>query len=359
MVKKGTAPPRKNPPPPRPVNKKALCVSVLRVAVVISIIIATWGGLSHVLLNLPEATVCRIQGYPHVSLPTTTATPPSASAGYNSTMLWGTYRPHLYFGMRTREPSSVLVGTAYSDPRMVHMRHHAADGVVFKWTSHDGMEFGEQVIEDVQNSATVHTDFVKTISGDQGGDWVARVTGKRGAESRGRPLLLLPHVILEEGAFARVEQLSETTFAVEGKTALAGSFTFVVVFDSPGGRLVARHKKSNPWDIDFRHLRDVATVTSPNQVAVAHECTGNFRYHMLLLSHSTSPSHVLPDSSGEYDNWVKHVVSPHVGCSHEMLLRGHEKRFDERFRRAFQLDGVESSEGEVGMARTVVSSLLG
>jgi hypothetical protein len=31
-------------------------------------------------------------------------------AAFNNTMLWGTYRPNLYFGMRTRVPESILTG---------------------------------------------------------------------------------------------------------------------------------------------------------------------------------------------------------------------------------------------------------
>jgi hypothetical protein len=32
---------------------------------------------------------------------------------YNASMLWGTYRPNLYFGTRARNPDSLLTGLAW------------------------------------------------------------------------------------------------------------------------------------------------------------------------------------------------------------------------------------------------------
>ena len=34
-------------------------------------------------------------------------------ASYNSTMKWGSYRPNLYFGTRTRDAATLLTGLAW------------------------------------------------------------------------------------------------------------------------------------------------------------------------------------------------------------------------------------------------------
>ena len=38
----------------------------------------------------------------------------------NSDRFWGTYRPHIYFGMRTRSPNSMLLGLMWLDQLSVY-----------------------------------------------------------------------------------------------------------------------------------------------------------------------------------------------------------------------------------------------
>ncbi|KAL4401573.1 Processing alpha glucosidase I [Malassezia pachydermatis] len=110
----------------------------------------------------------------------------------NSSTLWGTYRPQLYFGMRPREPDSLLTGLAwFSTADFAYansMRHSASDnnGIdYFKWTYHDGRHFGEQDIVDRLHNYKITTSFVKSghLEG-QPGHWALRVQGTVLDESR-------------------------------------------------------------------------------------------------------------------------------------------------------------------------------
>uniref|UniRef100_A0A915DRG4 Mannosyl-oligosaccharide glucosidase n=1 Tax=Ditylenchus dipsaci TaxID=166011 RepID=A0A915DRG4_9BILA len=77
---------------------------------------------------------------------------------------WGTYRPHLYFGLKAKHVQSPLfglmwykqpnndVGTKKSNIQLRHWCKHE-DPVVFLWHDHDGRSFGIQNIEDGANVA--------------------------------------------------------------------------------------------------------------------------------------------------------------------------------------------------------------
>lgn len=75
---------------------------------------------------------------------------------YNETT-WGTLRPQLYFGLRTKHPESPLFGLLwYRQPqeRMIYdlpIRHWCehGDNVKFTWIAHDAKNFGRQEITDL------------------------------------------------------------------------------------------------------------------------------------------------------------------------------------------------------------------
>lgn len=101
-------------------------------------------------------------------------------------MLWGTYRPGLYLGIRMRLPSSLLAGLMWLDPQgrdpLSTLRHEAQqhDGLQrYGWHRHDGRSFGAQEIIDGQFNIT--TTFVKRFCRGcgGGGDWTLRVTARR------------------------------------------------------------------------------------------------------------------------------------------------------------------------------------
>ena len=68
---------------------------------------------------------------------------------------WGTYRPGLYFGVRSKSPQSTLMGLMWTDPQdynaLDSIRHEArqSDGIKkWGWQAHDGESFGRQRLED-------------------------------------------------------------------------------------------------------------------------------------------------------------------------------------------------------------------
>lgn len=52
------------------------------------------------------------------------------SGSYNQSMYWGTYRPGIYFGMKSRSKNPILTGLAYSqaDNNFQQFRHQCSHG---------------------------------------------------------------------------------------------------------------------------------------------------------------------------------------------------------------------------------------
>ncbi|EST05453.1 Glycoside hydrolase, family 63 [Kalmanozyma brasiliensis GHG001] len=103
----------------------------------------------------------------------------------DASLLWGTYRPQIYFGLRPRLPDSLLTGLAWFGlqdyANYQHIRHQCSDqdGMKgFTWKYHDGREFGVQEINDNENNYRLETSFLKVNTANKnGGSWGARISG--------------------------------------------------------------------------------------------------------------------------------------------------------------------------------------
>ncbi|SPO25518.1 related to ER glucosidase I [Ustilago trichophora] len=108
-----------------------------------------------------------------------------AQAHADASLLWGSYRPQIYFGLRPRLPDSLLTGLAWFGLQdysgFQHIRHQCSDqdGMKgFTWKYHDGREFGIQEINDNVNNYRLETSFLKVDTANKnGGSWGARISG--------------------------------------------------------------------------------------------------------------------------------------------------------------------------------------
>ncbi|KAI8828821.1 glycoside hydrolase [Chytriomyces cf. hyalinus JEL632] len=112
------------------------------------------------------------------------ATATASSASSNASLTWGSYRPNVYFGTRSRTPETVLTGLMWHDVHeYIHyqkMRHSCEQGDEldsYAWLQHDGRSFGSQSIKDKDANVHIKTELLKSPGGDHGGDWVVRVSG--------------------------------------------------------------------------------------------------------------------------------------------------------------------------------------
>lgn len=90
-------------------------------------------------------------------------------------LLWGTYRPNLYFGLRPRLPSSLLTGLVWfgaHDFLSYKKARHACDqgdGLVYTFTEHDGRGAAVQVVKDQLNNVEMTMNFLK-VPAPEGGE---------------------------------------------------------------------------------------------------------------------------------------------------------------------------------------------
>ena len=121
----------------------------------------------------------------------------------NDTLLWGPYRPNLYFGLRPQIPQSLMTGLMwfgthdyqsvsrssshftlnffFSYPRFSGTRHACDQGDKldsYTWTEYDPREGGVQLIKDSLNNVKITTLYLKVAGGDHGGSWAARIKGE-------------------------------------------------------------------------------------------------------------------------------------------------------------------------------------
>ena len=101
------------------------------------------------------------------------------SEEHNSSLMWGTYRPGVLMGVKSRSDEPLLFGIAWYDAgRRFGVRHEAVDSdkIIFKWVAHDGRYYGRQEIVDLENQLFLEVVFVKHPKNN---DWAVRVTSRR------------------------------------------------------------------------------------------------------------------------------------------------------------------------------------
>lgn len=177
----------------------------------------------------------------------------------NASLLWGPYRPNLYFGVRPRIPKSLLTGLmwwngndysgAQNNFRHTCEQHAGMEG--YGWEEYDTRKGGRQVIHDSGNRIDLTIDFVKIPGGTHGGSWAARVSG---APRDDAPPNLVTSLIF----YAGMEGLGQVGFAhkassqgIDGPVVLRGSTTDLGEFEiglEDGPDNTKPHKTHPSWE---------------------------------------------------------------------------------------------------------------
>lgn len=184
---------------------------------------------------------------------------PLGSAASNDSLLWGPYRPNLYFGVRPRIPKSLLTGLMWTNAdnfanaqnNFRHTCEQHAGMAGYGWEEYDTRHGGREVIHDAGNQIDLTIDFVKVPGGANGGSWAARITGKPRDDA---PANLVTTLLF----YAGMEGLGELGFAhqpsnegvkgpvtIFGNTGELGDFDIEIV-DGPNNKLP--YKVHDSWD---------------------------------------------------------------------------------------------------------------
>ena len=162
----------------------------------------------------------------------------------NDSLLWGPYRPNLYFGIRPQIPETVSMGLMWSNadsPTRLrkNLRHtceqnEGMDG--YGWTWYDPRTGGSQTIHDVGNKVDITTDFVKAAESDQW-TWALTIEGKlhQAAQKTQKTTLIFYLGVEAETSNVECRQVddSQTAHAVCSGTAGALSNLNLEIFIPP------------------------------------------------------------------------------------------------------------------------------
>ncbi|KAI1256017.1 hypothetical protein MGN70_002177 [Eutypa lata] len=104
----------------------------------------------------------------------------------NQSLLWGPYRPNLYFGVRPRIPKSLISALLWAkvddyatvQDRFRYTCEQHAGMAGYGWDEYDTRRGGIQTIHDAGNNIDITTSFVKIPGGGRGGSWAARIKGE-------------------------------------------------------------------------------------------------------------------------------------------------------------------------------------
>jgi mannosyl-oligosaccharide glucosidase len=149
----------------------------------------------------------------------------------NASLLWGPYRPNLYFGIRPRIPKSLLSGlfwakvedfqTVQHNIRHTCEQHEGMAG--YGWDEYDVRTGGRQIVRDKGNTLDMVTEFIKVPGGSNGGSWGVRVKGM--PREDGRPdqkSTVIFYTALEGLGHVEVEN-EKDTLGIEGTVSFVGN----------------------------------------------------------------------------------------------------------------------------------------
>ncbi|KAI0124410.1 glycoside hydrolase family 63 protein [Xylariales sp. AK1849] len=161
----------------------------------------------------------------------------------NQSLLWGPYRPNLYFGIRPRIPKSLMTGLmwgkvdSYVDVqnnfRYTCEQNDGMDG--YGWEEYDTRKGGVQTIHDTKNNIDVTTEFVKIPGGGHGGSWAARIKGEPRADAPEGLKTTVVFYVTSESRFEEVGIVDngddtgfESDVTLSGRSDVLGDYQLVV-----------------------------------------------------------------------------------------------------------------------------------
>ncbi|KAL4640485.1 mannosyl-oligosaccharide glucosidase-like [Arapaima gigas] len=303
---------------------------------------------------------------------------------------WGSYRPQVYFGMKTRSPRSVVTGLMwmrqFSEPD-VNLRHTCEQGdrlPSYGWLMHDGLNFGIQEIRDSDFILT--TEFVKRVGGEHGGDWTWRITAKQQSSTPQAPVISLMFYVAadQQGELQTHTEEQNRLGSVTGFSEELGNFKITFGKPTAGEAAGAKYASYNHLKTVSAGLEKLSDIVrnSLNRRFVYSPPFGEKRPYIAVDSYKPPPHHQQqknPDPRKKSD-FVVHQVTAQTPFQIEVLFESGSFRdrpnqlmgrtmtedlekskaaFDEKFEKTFGLQRKGFTSGQIKFAKAALSNMLG
>ncbi|CAG9789851.1 unnamed protein product [Diatraea saccharalis] len=279
---------------------------------------------------------------------------------------WGSYRPGVYFGMKSREPKSPVFGLMWYDLAAVShkgIRHWCDQNdnlPSYGWLRHDGISFGEQSISDPPH--TIVTSFVKTTGGAHGGHWTARIniTAQNNANSH---FMLIWYGALDESLGPESSRLWVEGGALMGHTPQLDHFRVTLV-PQKGKIIHSAYSEAHAPGLHvlkekFYSLLKVQKHPGFGRVAVVgpdEELDGKDKEVNFV------PIQLLVETPFVLDvvYTTEDLPTPPLqGHDYQKALDEKKKMFDDKFENTFKLLEKGYPEEDVSIAKAAFSNMLG
>lgn len=286
-------------------------------------------------------------------------------AAYQKEMFWGTYRPGLYLGLRTRSPSGLMGGltwTGASEINYIHQIRHDAqqEDIQYQWDVHNGRDFGIQSIYDKELDINFTTTWIQ-----QATDWTLRIST---SSSRSKPVSFFFYIADEASSYERRDwDLMDAFVAPNGNWMFSGKHSEIrewqLGLHSPQLKQLKIYRAGYPVE----HYHNLTEFMKH----VLHDSIG-FQYYMQTTKNKEALELRLHDppawmeSSTEQPNFAilqiigtppfsfdlaflnedlsdEHFPSL-VGSNLDVLIAKRKKEFEERFQKTFKKAGMEEKE---------------
>ncbi|EFO24790.2 mannosyl oligosaccharide glucosidase [Loa loa] len=351
--RKGISPWNSSPPQVTKISKKkeSTDFTIRKVLVTVAVVVVVLAvGVQYVYVNyyyLPNQISTKSK------LPTVSTKP--------DPRIWGTYRSHLYFGLRARYETSPLFGMMwYRQPgiegQFPRIRHWCKQGngvTKYAWTLADGHSFGLQTIHD--ESLDIFTDWI-----NDGPVWTVRVTTTSNVDSN---FALLFYFALQDDnsklhSFYQYGELNYFT----GESDMLGNFTVNIdtTVDLTSRSFLALKTNGLP---DVSTVEDI--ILSSTLVDRSHR---KLRLPSAFFSEDSVPGNeprlivlqlnILSNSSTEISFSVGEKKAIR-GDDFSKLLEQRTKEFNDKFEAVYGLSAKGYPDFYQELGRVALSNMLG
>ncbi|KAL5055444.1 hypothetical protein RYX36_036126 [Vicia faba] len=299
---------------------------------------------------------------------------PQFQGEHKESLYWGTYRPHLYLGIRARTPQSLMAGLMWIGVKdgSNHLRHvcRHEDGLsAYGWTKHNGRDYGHQVL--VDHGLILTTEFLKS-NGDSsgyGGDWAVRIgvqiDKSRWNEEVGQGGQLFFYLADEGGNVLDVgrEKLNihESSLLASGSRTDIGDWqlhlksTDDLKLHYSGLHTPHFHNLS---DLVKEKLASQTRNHAQMQLSDSSDDSSNVLVFQIVGDFPFTTDIALISGTDSESSSVEERVNSLTGASLSNELKYKEQAFDEKIEKTFNLAEKVDSES-VSVGKYAVGSLLG
>ncbi|KAJ3067528.1 Processing alpha glucosidase I [Podochytrium sp. JEL0797] len=333
----------------------------------------------------------------------------------NASLFWGSYRPNVYFGTRTRSADTVLSGLMWHDVadftgfrsgfslENEDIRHTCEQGdqlESYAWLEHNGRDYGSQTIQDSKSNVEIKTEFVKVPGGKHGGEWAVRISGTPLDEDKDTAIAMYFYTALTSDGSLKLLNTKSAARGLEsvqlnGQVPSLGEFSFFIHDDEKNAppEIVRQDNRrfadltktqyatfnvpaENTWKVkDFlgeKLLKDGQDLLSKNPTAspkaphvFAFQNMGASEGNVVVfqkmlkapfqfdVAFVSSTAH--PDSDALSEKDADHLK----GSALTRKLKLGKKAFHDRFEKTFHLKSKGFSEDQIRFGEMMLSNMLG